>query len=86
MLRAPARLDGLHLDHLLAAVQGLQHAGDDVLGLERLAVVLADVAVGRQPRLGPQQPADLLKEEQIRDLGDAQPLYSKTVTEILAAQ
>ena len=31
-------------------------------------------------------PADLLKEEQIRDLGDAQPLYSKTVTEILAAQ
>jgi spermidine/putrescine transport system substrate-binding protein len=30
-------------------------------------------------------PADLLKEEQIRDLGDAQPLYSKTVTEILAA-
>jgi spermidine/putrescine transport system substrate-binding protein len=31
-------------------------------------------------------PADLLKEEQIRDLGDAQPLYSTTVTEILAAQ
>jgi spermidine/putrescine transport system substrate-binding protein len=31
-------------------------------------------------------PADLLKEEQIRDLGEAQPLYSKTVTEILAAQ
>jgi spermidine/putrescine transport system substrate-binding protein len=31
-------------------------------------------------------PADLLKEEQIRDLGDAQPLYSKAVTEILAAQ
>ena len=31
-------------------------------------------------------PADLLKEEQIRDLGDAQPLYSKTVTEILATQ
>jgi spermidine/putrescine transport system substrate-binding protein len=30
-------------------------------------------------------PADLLKEEQIRDLGDAQPLYSRTVTEILAA-
>jgi spermidine/putrescine transport system substrate-binding protein len=31
-------------------------------------------------------PADLLEEEQIRDLGEAQPLYSKTVTEILAAQ
>jgi spermidine/putrescine transport system substrate-binding protein len=31
-------------------------------------------------------PADILKEEQIRDLGPAQPLYSKTVTEILAAQ
>jgi len=31
-------------------------------------------------------PVELLKQEQIRDLGDAQPLYSKTVTEILAAQ
>jgi spermidine/putrescine transport system substrate-binding protein len=31
-------------------------------------------------------PADLLKEEQLRDLGDAQTLYSQTVTEILAAQ
>lgn len=31
-------------------------------------------------------PADLLKEEQLRDLGDAQPLYATAVTEILAAQ
>jgi spermidine/putrescine transport system substrate-binding protein len=30
-------------------------------------------------------PADLLKEEQLRDLGEAQKEYSKTVTEILAA-
>jgi spermidine/putrescine transport system substrate-binding protein len=31
-------------------------------------------------------PADLLKQEQLRDLGDGQKAYSKIVTEILAAQ
>jgi spermidine/putrescine transport system substrate-binding protein len=31
-------------------------------------------------------PADLLKQEQLRDLGDGQTAYSKIVTEILAAQ
>jgi len=31
-------------------------------------------------------PADLMKEEQLRDLGGSQPLYSTAVTEILSAQ
>ena len=31
-------------------------------------------------------PAELLKYEQLRDLGDGQKEFSKTVTEILAAQ
>jgi hypothetical protein len=31
-------------------------------------------------------PAELLKQEQLRDLGDAQKQYARAVTEILAAQ
>jgi spermidine/putrescine transport system substrate-binding protein len=37
--------------------------------------------IEQYPNIG-MTPADLMKEEQLRDLGDGQKLYTQTVTEI----
>ena len=58
MLRLPAGFGRKHVDHVLAG-QNVLDAGHDVLRLERLAVVLANVAVGDDAGLGPQVPSEL---------------------------
>ena len=59
VIGSPARLGGLHNHNLSLAVQDVLYGGDDMLRLERFAVVLADVAVGRDAGLGPQVAREL---------------------------
>src|SRR5438552_80412 len=59
MLGLPAGFGGQHLDQLLAAFDDFLDAGHDVLGLERLAVVFADMAVGVNPGFGPKVSGEL---------------------------
>src|SRR5713226_4615547 len=59
MLRLPAGLDGQHLDQLLAAFDDFLDAGHDVFGLERLAIVFADMAVGGNTGFGPKMSGEL---------------------------
>src|SRR5712672_2124568 len=60
MVSPPLHPDLVHRDVLLRlAREHLEHAVDDVVGQEGLAVVLADVSVGEDPCLGAQVPREL---------------------------
>src|SRR5713101_6101198 len=58
MLGLPAGLDGQDFYHLLAFDDFLD-AGHDVFGLERLAIVFADMAVGGNTGFGPKVASEL---------------------------
>src|SRR6266852_2146673 len=59
VLGLPAGLGGQHLDQLLAAFDDFLDAGHDVFGLERLAVVFADMTMGGNPGFGPEVAGEL---------------------------
>src|SRR5262249_45525838 len=59
LLRLPTPFFGEHLNHFRPQLQDFLDTSYDVLRLEWLAVVLADVAMSRDPRLGPQVAREL---------------------------